>query len=165
MREQRGCNSSGSCGSDGGAAAAAAPALERGAASYAPLYKRFEVKQRAYTQQFSHIYTNRLLALRPIVTEAGHRKWGQSGGGLPLRSCAKIIDLRPGGTAQFLVVGCIYKEQVLKPSILDEYSGEGRSEPYTSTSTPLTIWGWKERLHSLTITRTRTRRRSSGTCA
>ena len=47
-----------------------------------------------------------------------------AGGGLPLRSCNKIIDLRPGAAAQFLVVGCIYKEQVLKPSILDEYSGE-----------------------------------------
>lgn len=35
--------------------------------------------------------------------------------------CSKIIDLRPGSSAEFVAVGCIYKDQPLKPSVLDEY--------------------------------------------
>ena len=57
-----------------------------------------------------------------------------------LRTASKLIDLRPAGPSaaadgdgssgsgtwaagEYLTVGCIYKEQPLKPSIIDEYSG------------------------------------------
>jgi hypothetical protein len=76
--------------------------------------------------------------MRDLVRAAAHRKW-QDGGSW--RECTKVIDLRPdapaagsghgtgaGATAaagvqqqQWVVVGCLYKDQPLKPSVLDEY--------------------------------------------
>ena len=47
----------------------------------------------------------------------------------PWRLCHKVIDLTPGTNSEFLVVGCVYKDQPLKPSILDEYSGDRFADP------------------------------------
>ena len=41
-----------------------------------------------------------------------------------LHIATKAIDVRPGFTAEHLVIGCIYKEMALKPNILDEVSGD-----------------------------------------
>ena len=43
---------------------------------------------------------------------------GASGSGL--KECTKVVDLRADG-GEWLIVGCIYKDQPLKPSILDEF--------------------------------------------
>jgi hypothetical protein len=179
-------------------------------ASYEPRHQRFIVRSRQYTQQYSHIYTRRLTALRPLVLEAARRRWGETRewragpvvqrgrcwprlrmlrlpgrgvtrpgpGQLPrlhfcphcspprlahvppthpaasVRLASKLIDLRPSSSAgkgggasdsegdddvrgasrgsaggagwggEYIAVGCIYKEQPLKPSIIDEYSGD-----------------------------------------
>ena len=54
--------------------------VERAGASFAPQSARFGLpKSRVYTQQYSHIYTKRLLALRPLVLEAAKQKWGSTG--------------------------------------------------------------------------------------
>jgi hypothetical protein len=91
--------------------------------------------------QYSHIYNKRLAQMRDLVRAAAHRKW-QDGGSW--RECTKVIDLRPdaptvgsghgassgpgataaaagAGAQQWVVVGCLYKDQPLKPSVLDEY--------------------------------------------
>jgi len=96
-------------------------------------------RERTYTQQYSHIYTKRIVQLRPLVAAAARAKWadvgamasgaGGSSSGSGLHECKKVIDLRPGSGAEWLVIGCIYKDQPLKPSILDEYSGDRALEP------------------------------------
>jgi hypothetical protein len=59
------------------------------------------------------------------VLEAAKEKWGSLSG---LHVASKAIDVRPGHAGEHLVIGCIYKEQALKPSILDEYSDERRTD-------------------------------------
>jgi len=93
-------------------------ALDRAGASYTPRYQRFLVKSRVYSQQYSHIYSRRIAQLRGVVTAAAHAKWSDASA---YSECSKVIDLRPGSTTEWLVVGCIYKDQPLKPSILDEF--------------------------------------------
>jgi len=89
--------------------------------------------------QYSHIYNKRLAQMRDLVRAAAHRKWQDAGS---WRECTKVIDLRPdapaaggsghaassgagataaAGAQQWVVVGCLYKDQPLKPSVLDEY--------------------------------------------
>lgn len=45
----------------------AASQLQRVVVDYAPRHQRFAVKQKSFTQQYSHIYTKRLYQLRPIL--------------------------------------------------------------------------------------------------
>lgn len=50
-----------------------------------------------------------------------------------LHVCTKIVDLRPdGGHTSWIVAGCIYKEQPLKPSILDAFTGDKVVEQRTN---------------------------------
>ena len=42
-------------------------ALQRRVTEYAPRHQRFSVKQKSFTQQYSHIYTKRLYQLRPLL--------------------------------------------------------------------------------------------------
>ncbi len=53
-----------------------------------------------------------------IISSTTTALTGASGSGL--RECSKVVDLRPDG-GEWLIVGCIYKDQPLKPSILDEF--------------------------------------------
>lgn len=46
-----------------------------------------------------------------------------------LRMCERILGLRPAGGATWVVSGCIYKQMKLKPSVLDQFSGERSIEP------------------------------------
>ena len=55
----------------------------RAAASFEPLYQRFLVRERVYSLQYSHIYTKRLAALRPLVLEAARRRWHAAGAWAP----------------------------------------------------------------------------------
>ena len=57
-------------------AAARGEGLQRALTSYEPRYARFVVKARVYSQQYSHLYTRRLGALRPLVLEAAARRYG-----------------------------------------------------------------------------------------
>jgi len=43
--------------------------------SHAPKYQRFVVKAKTFSHQYSHIYTKRMLALRPLLRAAAQRKW------------------------------------------------------------------------------------------
>ena len=49
--------------------------IERNVVSYTPRYQRFLIKQRSYTQQYSHIYTKRILQMRSMVLKAAAAKW------------------------------------------------------------------------------------------
>lgn len=50
--------------------------LERVTLDYEPTYQRFVSKDKTFTQQYSHLYTHRLLQMRPILKEAAMAKWG-----------------------------------------------------------------------------------------
>lgn len=93
--------------------------VERATAAYTPQYARFVVRNRSYTQQYSHIYSKRISQLRPLALAAAHAKWEALA--TSCRECHKVVDLRPDASVEWLVVGCVYKDQPLKPSILDEY--------------------------------------------
>ena len=126
--EEEGAGSSSASAAGGGAA-------RRATASYAPHHSRFLLRDRKYTLQYSHIYTNRLALLKPFVLSTVEERWGVAGGAA--RVCPKIVDLRPEEAAAatgsaaaraarsrpWVVCGCIYKEMALKPSVLDTYSG------------------------------------------
>ena len=120
------------------ASAAGGDAARRATASYAPHHSRFLLRDRKYTLQYSHIYTNRLALLKPFVLSAVSERWGVESG--RARVCPKIVDLLPGEGAQrtlrpWVVCGCIYKEMTLKPSVLDTYSGATACVPHTHTHT------------------------------
>jgi hypothetical protein len=98
---------------------------ERSSATYTALNQRFLVRDRNFKRQYSHIYSSRLAALRPALLSAVGGRWGLASPGAP-RVCPKIVQLRPdeaGESTEWAVVGCIYKDMPLKPSILDSYSG------------------------------------------
>jgi DNA polymerase delta subunit OB-fold domain len=97
--------------------------IERTQLPYAGKYQRFVLpaKGRSYAHQYSHIYNKRLSQMRDMVKIAAKKKWTDTG---KWRECSKVIDLRPdenSASVEWVVVGCIYKDQPLKPSILDEY--------------------------------------------
>lgn len=66
-------------------------------------------------RQFAQLYFTRLSALRPLVVAAAARRWPDLA-----QSYVRIVDI-PEDRDVFLV-GTVYKEMGLKPSILDEYN-------------------------------------------
>jgi DNA polymerase delta subunit 2 len=85
----------------------------RASLPYTPTYSRQIQKEHNYSQQYSHIYLKRLLALRPAL-QAAMRAY---------TVVDKVIALRPG-SAGVAVIGTLYKNQKLKPSVLDEFQSE-----------------------------------------
>lgn len=115
--------------------------------SSTPHNARFLLRQRVYNLQYSHIYSNRITMLRPLLLASVSTRWGV---GTLTQSCTKIIDLRPKSqtstTKDWVVCGCIYKDMSLRPSILDTYSGacacgtlRGGGEGLSCTTTHLGI--------------------------
>lgn len=60
--------------------AAGSDQVQRAEVSYQPLYQRFLIKDRDYKKQYSHIYTRRLAALRPVVLRSAEERWGGQSG-------------------------------------------------------------------------------------
>lgn len=54
--------------------------VARASLPYSPEYQRYMVKSRNYAQQYSHIYTKRMLQLKPTLTAAALQKWGTGPG-------------------------------------------------------------------------------------
>jgi hypothetical protein len=50
--------------------------LERVALDYTPTYQRFVAKNKSFTQQYSHIYVERLQQMRALVLKAAQDRWG-----------------------------------------------------------------------------------------
>ena len=69
-------------------------------------------------RQFAQLYFTRLIALRPLVIAAAKVRWPELAA-----SYVRIVDI-PEDKEVFLV-GTMYKEMGLKPSILNEYSKGG----------------------------------------
>lgn len=65
-----------------------ADAIERKTAEYTPCYRRFLVKTKNYSRQYSHIYHKRFLQLRPAVMRALKSGEGKGARAAVLRRCA-----------------------------------------------------------------------------
>lgn len=54
--------------------------VARAQGDYAEQYKRFLIRAPEYTLQYCHIYTKRLLALRPLVISVARKRWSGAAG-------------------------------------------------------------------------------------
>ena len=98
--------------------AAPIPTIQRATTVYTSLDTPFQLGQatRSYEQQYAQLYFYRLVQMRPILEEAAKKKW-------PTGRVIRILDI-PDSGEEVVVVGTLYKEMALKPSILDEYTKE-----------------------------------------
>jgi hypothetical protein len=65
--------------------------------------------------QYATLYFLRLEKLRPMVKEAASMKWGN------LKIVDNILDIKP--FEETVLIGTLFKEQKLKPSILNNIMG------------------------------------------
>ncbi|KAJ3173883.1 hypothetical protein HDU87_007293 [Geranomyces variabilis] len=86
--------------------------------------EQFVVTERVYTQQYAGIYFTRLNKLRPRTFAAAKERWGSRAAGKaePPPAVPRVLDVRPGQVCY--IVGTVYIEMPLKPSILDEVTKE-----------------------------------------
>lgn len=93
------------------------PTIQRAEAEYISLDSRFHLNQQArnYERQYAQLYFYRLVQMRPILEAAAKAKWP----GIPI---VNVLNIPEEG--EVVVVGTLYKEMALKPSILDEYTKE-----------------------------------------
>lgn len=70
--------------------------------------RRFILKSKSFTQQFSHVYNKRLLGLRAAVRKAAEDRWGGSKG---VKGGVKFVDrlvsMKEGDN--WVVIGTTYK--------------------------------------------------------
>ncbi|KAH9258879.1 hypothetical protein BASA81_002943 [Batrachochytrium salamandrivorans] len=90
--------------------------LQRSPSAYQGTNQGFVYHGCNYMQQYSHIYCKRVLALRPALEH--HLRSRQSS----LRIVDRIIGLKIGEKVG--LVGTIFKEQKLKPCVLDEFTND-----------------------------------------
>ena len=74
---------------------------------------RFKVQKRDYERQYAQLYFSRLVTLRPHVVKAATAAW-------PNVPCVRVLDVPEGKVV--CIVGTLFKEMAMKPSILDEYT-------------------------------------------
>lgn len=86
--------------------------MRRATASYTAHDEPFLVKEKNYERQYAQLYFYRLIKLRPCVVAAARQRWPGVGE-------VRVMDAQEG--VDCVLVGTLYKEMNLKPSILDEY--------------------------------------------
>ncbi|DBA76745.1 TPA: hypothetical protein ACH3X2_008775 [Trebouxia sp. C0005] len=84
----------------------------RASAEYKQKGDRFRLATQAFDRQYAHIYFQRLMLMKPPLLTKVRQKW-------PGVQLANILTLPEND--EVLVVGTVYKDMKLKPSILDEY--------------------------------------------
>lgn len=86
----------------------------RNTAAYRATNDRFILaNDKNYDRQFSQLYFYRLGKMRQHVVKSSKKKW-------PGTKIVRIVDAPEGGE-DVTIIGTLYKEMKLKPSILDEY--------------------------------------------
>lgn len=93
-------------------------------ALYTPQDECFDLRSQKYKgQQYSHLYYCRLHKLRELLTALAQQRW-------PKSRVRTILGLEEG--EECIVIGTLYKQMQLKPSILDEYAKERSVAPLVS---------------------------------
>jgi len=87
--------------------------VERDSADYKCADDPFVIGERVYNKQFAHLYFQRLQVIRPAIQEKINSGWKD----VPMK---KILEVEAG--VECAVIGTLYKDMKLKPSVLDEYS-------------------------------------------
>jgi len=95
--------------------------IQRQVLPYRATNQIFLQKEKNYIQQYSHIYLKRLLAIRPGLSAFLHETKVVPG------IVDKVIALKVGEHVG--VVGTIYKDQKLKPNVLDEFTNDFGAVP------------------------------------
>ncbi|KAL3142785.1 hypothetical protein ABBQ38_003084 [Trebouxia sp. C0009 RCD-2024] len=88
------------------------PGHTRVTAAYEAKGDRFKLATQAFDRQYAHIYFQRLMLMKPPLLAKARQKW-------PGVQLANILTLPEND--EVMVVGTVYKDMKLKPSILDEY--------------------------------------------
>eukprot|EP00753_Platysulcus_tardus_P005572 PLAT13489.1.p1 GENE.PLAT13489.1~~PLAT13489.1.p1 ORF type:complete len:467 (-),score=174.74 PLAT13489.1:717-2117(-) len=96
-------------------------AKTRLAVAYKPDFARFMLETRKFKQQYSHVYMNRLRALRAVVAAVSGDRWAGA------RKEKRVLALREGQLA--VVMGTIIKNCPLRPSVLAEFAEDRSLEP------------------------------------
>ena len=99
--------------------------VERATCEYKCLDDGYLVGDRVYNKQYAHLYFQRLQNLSPFIRGKVKKKWP----GLPVR---KILEVEPG--VECAVIGTVYKDMKLKPSVLDEYAKDKSLQPHLATT-------------------------------
>ncbi|XP_074647132.1 DNA polymerase delta subunit 2-like [Tubulanus polymorphus] len=90
--------------------------IDRCTAEYKDLSERFKLKQRNYERQYAHVYSQRLITLKPRVVQAAKNRWGED------ISIVRLFELE--SEKPCVVIGTLFKKMVLKPNILKELCTE-----------------------------------------
>uniref|UniRef100_A0A7S0RED1 DNA polymerase delta small subunit n=1 Tax=Pyramimonas obovata TaxID=1411642 RepID=A0A7S0RED1_9CHLO len=99
--------------------------MTRETSKYLNKSARFIVEKKSFKEQYAQLYFTRLMLTSPRVREAIKEKF-------PEAKVAKILDLEDG--QECVIVGTLYKDMLLKPTILDEYTKERSVEPLVRAS-------------------------------
>lgn len=90
--------------------------LNRLTANYLCKDERFTLSRLRYSrQQYSQLYYQRLITLRNVLRKRCAQRWSL----FPVRSILELQEVE-----ECVVIGTLYKQMQLKPSILEEYSKE-----------------------------------------
>ncbi|CAF0785638.1 unnamed protein product, partial [Didymodactylos carnosus] len=85
------------------------------------LSKKFILKNRNFNVQYAHIYAERLLVMLPLVKKAAENRWGKA---VAIKNMADIqVD------EECIIIGTLFKQMILKPSIVKELSADNGFVP------------------------------------
>jgi len=102
--------------------------LERANAQYMNKGSQFMRDGRGYSCQYAQIYFQRLMMQKRVLRERAAVRWP----GVPV---VNILELKGGEDC--CVIGTIFKDMKLKPSIMNEYSSDPVTAPAVCTPPPL----------------------------
>lgn len=91
--------------------------IERATIPYQNKSEVFHHNKKEY-KQYAQVYSARLRILGALVKEKATKKWGSSH---PIK---QLFELREENQETCIVIGTLFKHQVLKPSILKEVADE-----------------------------------------